>query len=358
MSRSDLAAWLRLTSVRGLGGRTLRKLLKAFGSPEEVLGASHVTLARAVGEPLASAIAKEPDEALIERTLNWAECPQQAIITLGDPAYPTALLDIPDPPAVLFAAGNVGLLKRPALAIVGSRSPSPQGLDNARAFAKALGNANYTIVSGLALGIDAAAHEGALISASSTIAVLGCGINIVYPKTNRELFERIIAEGLILSEHGLDVPALPVHFPTRNRIISGLARGCLVIEASLSSGSLITARVAVDQGRDVFAVPGSIHSPLSKGCHALIKQGAKLVESAHDILEELGHVDSRISKRPPGDDKAPSPVLEAMGFDPIHLDILCSRLNLTPDVVSAMLLELELEGAVVATTGGRYQRRA
>ena len=323
-----------------------------------MLGASHATLARAIGEPLASAIGKDPNEALIERTLNWSECPEQAIITLGDASYPTYLLDIPDPPAVLFAAGNIDLLNRPALAIVGSRSPSPQGVDNARAFAKALGNASYTIVSGLALGIDAAAHEGALNSASSTIAVLGCGINVVYPKTNRALFERIIAEGLILSEHGLDVPALPAHFPTRNRIISGLSRGCLVIEASLSSGSLITARVAVDQGREVFAVPGSIHSPLSKGCHALIKQGAKLVESAHDVLEELGYVDSRIPAPQPSDEGALSPVLDAMGFDPIHLDILCSRLNLTPDVVSAMLLELELEGAVVATTGGRYQRRA
>ncbi|MFN0300119.1 MAG: DNA-processing protein DprA [Burkholderiales bacterium] len=358
MSRSDLAAWLRLTNVRGLGGRTLRKLLKTFGSPDQVLGASHATLTRAIGEPLASAIGKDPNDALIARTLDWSECPKQAIITLGDASYPSTLLDIPDPPAVLFAAGNVGLLNRPALAIVGSRSPSPQGIDNARAFAKALGNAGYIIVSGLALGIDAAAHEGALNSGNSTIAVLGCGINVVYPKTNRVLFERIIAEGLILSEHGLDVPALPAHFPTRNRIISGLSRGCLVIEASLSSGSLITARVAVEQGREVFAVPGSIHSPLSKGCHALIKQGAKLVESANDVLEELGYVDSRIPAPPSGDEMASSPFLDAMGFDPIHLDILCSRLNLTPDVVSAMLLELELEGAVVATTGGRYQRRA
>ena len=358
MSRSDIAAWLRLTNVRGLGRRTLVKLLKAFGSPAKILGASHATLAHAVGAPLAAAIAEDPDVALIERSLNWAESAGHAIITLGDAAYPNALLTIADPPVVLYAAGNASLLGRTALAVVGSRNPSVQGLDNARAFARALGNAGFTIVSGLALGIDAAAHEGALGSANGTIAVLGCGINVVYPKTNGLLFERIKAEGLLLSEHGLDVPPLPAHFPTRNRIISGLTRGCLVIEASLSSGSLITARVAAEQGREVFAVPGSIHSPLSKGCHALIKQGAKLVENANDILEELQY--ERVP--PPGTQPAletpPSPLLAAMGFDPVHLDILCSRLNLTPDVVSAMLLELELEGKVVAAPGGRYQRRA
>ena len=358
MSRGDLAAWLRLTNVRGLGGRTLINLLKAFGSPANVLGASHTTLAHTVGTTLASAIAKGIDEALVERTLAWADVAGHSIITLGDTAYPETLLTIPDPPAVLFAAGNISLLTRPTLAIVGSRNPSVQGVDNAKAFARALGNAGFTIVSGLALGIDAAAHEGALNGANGTVAVLGCGINIVYPKTNAALFERIATEGLLLSEHGLDVPALPAHFPMRNRIISGLSRGCLVIEASLSSGSLITARVAAEQGREVFAVPGSIHSPLSKGCHALIKQGAKLVENANDILEELEY--ERVP--PPAakitQEKAPSPLLAAMGFDPIHLDILCSRLNLTPDVVSAMLLELELDGKVVATSGGRYQRRA
>jgi DNA processing protein len=358
VTREELSSWLRLISVRGLGNRTLLKLLKAFGSPERVLEASRATLSHAIGETLAAAIATPADDSSIERTLEWAAHPGHAIITLGDPHYPALLLTIPDPPVLLYLVGNVSLLSRPALAIVGSRNPSAQGIDNARAFARALVKADLTIVSGLALGIDAAAHEGALNNAGSTIAVLGCGINVVYPKTNRTLFERIAAEGLLLSEYGLDVPALPAHFPSRNRIISGLARGCLVIEASLSSGSLITARVAVEQGREVFAIPGSIHSPLSKGCHALIKQGAKLVESAHDVLEELQYDRTPIGEMPSATAVPTSPLLDAMGFEPVHLDILCSRLNLTPDVVSAMLLELELEGRVVAATGGRYLRRA
>lgn len=358
VTRGELSSWLRLTNVRGLGNRTVLKLLKAFGSPEQALGASRATLAHAIGESLAAAMASPPDEALIERTLAWAAEASHAIVTLGDPSYPPSLLTIPDPPMVLYLVGNSSLLARPALAVVGSRNPSAQGIDNARAFARTLGKADLTIVSGLALGIDAAAHEGGLGNTGSTIAVLGCGINVVYPKTNRALFERIATEGLLLSEYGLDVPALPAHFPARNRIISGLARGCLVIEASLSSGSLITARVAVEQGREVFAIPGSIHSPLSKGCHALIKQGAKLVESAHDVLEELHYDRTLVGQIPREQPKPTSPLLDAMGFEPVHLDILCSRLNLTPDVVSAMLLELELEGRVVAAAGGRYQRRA
>lgn len=357
MTREELSSWLRLTNVRGLGNRTVLKLLKAFGAPGHVLGASRATLSHAIGETLAAAIAAPQDETLIERTLAWAVEPRHAIIPLGEPSYPQSLLTIPDPPVLLFLVGNVALLSRPALAIVGSRNPSAQGIDNARAFSKSLGKADLTIVSGLALGIDAAAHEGALGNSGSTIAVLGCGINVVYPKTNRALFERIASEGLLLSEYGLDVPALPAHFPARNRIISGLARGCLVIEASLSSGSLITARVAAEQGREVFAIPGSIHSPLSKGCHALIKQGAKLVESSHDVLEELQYDRTQIGERTPDHPKPASPLLDAMGFEPVHLDILCSRLNLTPDVVSAMLLELELEGRVVAASGGRYLRR-
>jgi DNA processing protein len=358
VTHGELASWLRLTGVRGLGNRTLLKLLKAFGSPERVLGASRATLSHAIGETLAAAIAAPTDDVLIEQTLAWAAEPGHAIITLGDPGYPPQLLTIPDPPGLLYLVGNTALLSRPALAIVGSRNPSAQGIDNARAFAKTLGKADLTIVSGLALGIDAAAHEGALGNSGGTIAVLGCGINVVYPKTNRALFERIAGEGLLLSEYGLDVPALPAHFPARNRIISGLARGCLVIEASLSSGSLITARVAVEQGREVFAIPGSIHSPLSKGCHALIKQGAKLVESAHDVLEELQYDRIPVGETPAAAAMPASPLLDAMGFEPVHLDILCSRLNLTPDVVSAMLLELELEGRVVAASGGRYLRRA
>ncbi len=248
--------------------------------------------------------------------------------------------------------------------MVGSRNPTPGGAADAAAFASALSNAGLTIVSGLALGIDTAAHRGGLSGASSSIAVFGTGLDRVYPARNRDLAHQLSGEGLLLSEFALGTPAMAQNFPRRNRIISGLARGCLVVEAALRSGSLITARLALEQGRDVFAIPGSIHSPLSKGCHWLIKQGAKLVESAQDVLEELQLVEQptqvgdAATSVPPATaaGAAAQTVLTAMGYHPIDLDMLCARTGLTPDAASAMLLTLELDGFVSRLVGGLYQR--
>ncbi len=242
--------------------------------------------------------------------------------------------------------------------MVGSRNATQQGRSNAEAFARELSEGGFTIISGLAVGIDAAAHTGGLAASSSSIAVVGTGLDIVYPARNRDLAHRLAEEGALVSEFALGTPALASNFPRRNRLISGLSRGCLVVEAALKSGSLITARYALEQGRDVFAIPGSIHSPLSKGCHLLIKQGAKLVESSRDILEELGAaVDDRGSTIAAEDEIASdNPVLAALGFDPLDLDTLCRHSGLTPDTASAMLLTLELEGVVSRLPGGKFQR--
>jgi len=341
----------------------LRALIRAFGAPDRIYRAGRHALSGAVGPSLADAILASEDapHADVEAALEWAAgAPDRHIVGVDEPSYPSRLANISDPPFVLFARGRIELLGRPSIAVVGSRNPTAQGRDHARAFGRAMAGAGLTVVSGLALGIDAEAHAGALDRPASTIAILGTGIDVPYPRANAELFARIATEGLLLSEMPLGQAPLPHNFPKRNRIISGMTLGCLVVEASLSSGSLITARMAADQGREVFAIPGSVHSPVSRGCHALIKQGAKLVESAQDVLEEFQH--QATAELPlPGSGSAPlrppSPLLESMGFDPIHLDILCSRLGLTPDVVSAMLLELELEGRVAALPGGRYQRR-
>lgn len=352
---SDLAAWIRLTLVPGLGGQGLRKLLAAHGLPQHVLSAGRRALAAQVGEDLADRILEIPDRDLLERTFDWAGQPGHTIITLADPGYPPQLLEIPDPPALLYAHGDTALLARRSLAIVGSRNATPQGLSNAESFARHFSNAGFPIVSGLALGIDAAAHRGALAGRSSTIAVLGTGIDVVYPPRNAQLAEEITLHGVMVTEFPIGAPPARENFPRRNRIISGLARGVLVVEAAISSGSLITARTAVDQGRDVYAVPGSIHSPLAKGCHALIKQGAKLVESAEDVLSELGAVgasDTMHMERGVTD----VPLLECMGYDPCNVDTLCERSGLTPDKVSAILLQLELEGKVTSLPGGAYQR--
>lgn len=352
---SDLAAWIRLTLVPGLGGQGLRKLLTAHGLPQHVLSAGRRALAAQVGEDLADRILEIPDRDLIERTFEWAAQLGHSIITLADPGYPPQLLEIPDPPALLYVLGDVSLLARRSLAIVGSRSATPQGLANAENFARHFSDAGIPIVSGLALGIDAAAHRGALAGRASTIAVLGTGIDVTYPPRNAQLTEEIASHGTIVTEFPIGAPPARENFPRRNRIISGLSRGVLVVEAAISSGSLITARNAAEQGRDVYAVPGSIHSPLAKGCHALIKQGAKLVESAEDVLSELGTFPaSEASHAVPG--VTDVPLLECMGYDPCNVDTLCERSGLTPDKVSAILLQLELEGKVASLPGGAYQR--
>jgi len=365
---AGLASWLRLTLIPGVGGETQRTLLRAFGLPEAVFAGGIGALRGVVG-PLAERLL-QPDAAIsaaIETALNWSTEPGNRILTLADSDYPQALLSSADPPVLLYLKGRVELLNRPGFAIVGSRNATPQGEANAEAFAAALAEAGLTVVSGLALGIDAAAHRGALSAAGggdragSTIAVIGTGANRVYPARNRELARVIAQQGVILSEFPLDTPALAANFPRRNRLIAGLSQGCLVVEAAARSGSLITARLAAEAGRDVFAVPGSIHSPLSKGCHQLIKQGAKLVESAQDVLEELGWkvtatpASTEITEATPGND-ATAHLLAALGHDPCDIDSLAGRAGLTPDALLAMLLQLELDGHVANLPGGRYQR--
>lgn len=358
-SEEELAAWLRLSLVPGLGSQRQRKLLKAFGLPPAIFSATHTALGAVVGAELAEDLLSRAPEQDIAVALAWAAQSGHHLLTLADPDYPALLLEIPDPPVLLFTRGNAALLQRPGIAIVGSRNATAQGRANAEQFAHALSDAGLTVISGLALGIDAAAHLGALQGRASTIGILGTGIDRVYPARNRELHERIAREGLLLSEFPLGTPPTAYNFPRRNRLISGLSRGVLVVEAALASGSLITARQAGEQGRDIFAIPGSIHSPLSRGCHALLKQGAKLVESAQDILEELNTFS--LAKTPAASSgeasaRSESVLLQHIGYDPCSIDVLCERSGLTPESVSAMLLQLELEGCVERLPGSRYQR--
>lgn len=357
IDRDEVAAWLRLLETPGIGRESARRLLAAFGSPEAALGASVAARREVVGAARAEALATVPDtfDALLETTLAWLALPQRTVVPLGDPHYPRALLETADPPLLIYAQGRLELLAAArALAVVGSRNPTPQGLENARAFAAHLSRAGCTIVSGLALGIDAAAHEGGLEGPGSTIAVVGTGLDIVYPKRHHRLAHRITENGLMVSEYSLGTPSIDAHFPARNRIIAGLAQGTLVVEAALQSGSLITARLAAEAGREVFAIPGSIHSPQSRGCHALLKQGAKLVETATDILEELGATAAPASSTSPA---APSsPLLEALGHDPVGIDALVARTGIGPAELSARLLELELAGRVARLPGQLFQR--
>jgi DNA processing protein len=353
-------AWLALSLVPEVGGQTLRKLLFAFGTPDAVLGKSRRELERVISARQATRLSAEPPQEAIDAAIAWLSRDAHHLVTLADSDYPRLLLEIADPPPVLYLAGHRHLLAAVALAVVGSRTPTAQGLDNAEAFSCALSNAGITIVSGLAEGIDAAAHRGALAGRSSSIAVVGTGPDRIYPARNRDLASAILEKGALISEFALGTRALPGNFPRRNRIISGLAQGCLVVEAALKSGSLITARCALEQGRDVFAVPGSIHSPLTKGCHALIKQGAKLVESAADILEELGVAPAMSPPKAVAHaDECPEAarILPHVGFDPVGVDVLCSRSGLTAETVTAGLLVLELAGRVAVLPGGLYQRR-
>ena len=355
MADDTLAAWVRLTLIPGVGGETQRALLKAFGPPDRIFAAGSAQLEAVAGPRLAASLREHPDQAAVEAALAWAAVAGNRILTLDDPAYPQLLLQTADPPVVLYAKGRVDLLDRPALAVVGSRNATPQGLANSESFAAALSRAGLTVVSGLALGVDTSAHRGGLGGPGSTVAVVGTGADRVYPARNRELARRIAEEGLILSEFPLGTPALAGNFPRRNRVISGLARGVLVVEAALRSGSLITARLAAEQGRDVFALPGSIHSPLSKGCHLLIKQGAKLVDEAKDVLDELGlQTDSREAAA--AGNAPEDALLDAMGFDPCDVDTLAARSGRPAGHLAAALLELELDGRVASLPGGRYQR--
>jgi DNA processing protein len=351
---ADLAAWLKLSLVPGLGNESLRRLLQAFSSPDAILQAPTSELARYVKPSVAQAIADGIADATLDPVVAWLDDPLNHIVTLADADFPRSLLNITDPPLLLYVKGRLELLNVRSLAVVGSRNASAQGVRNAEEFARTTADWGLSIVSGMAHGIDAAAHRGGLQGKASSVAVVGTGLDKVYPAANRELAHQLAAEGAIVSEFPLGTPPLAANFPRRNRIISGLSAGCLVVEASLQSGSLITARMALEQGRDVFAVPGSIHSPQSKGCHQLIKQGAKLVESAQDVLEELG------IPSPSGQQSGEieHPLFAHLGFDPVDVESLAGRCNLTIGELSAILLQLELEGVVASLPGGLYQRIA
>jgi DNA processing protein len=354
----DLRSWLRLAAVPGVGRITAAHLLRQFGSPAAILKASfdqlvqHVTPAQAAS--LLSSVSSETAR-LVDTTLAWLEQPGNHILTLLDPAYPPLLAEIADPPLLLYIRGRSALLHGAALAIVGSRNASVQGQANARAFARSLSEAGLTIVSGLALGIDTAAHEGALHGCGSTAAIIGTGADRIYPARNAALARRIAEEGCMVSEYPLGTPPRPEHFPQRNRIISGLAAGVLVIEAAAGSGSLITARMANEQGRDVFALPGSIHATLSKGCHQLIRDGAQLVESSNDVLLALSMA-PLVRAMQPAAPPPPSPLLAILGNDAVHIDTILAQGALTASALSAELLDLEMAGIVARLPGGMLQR--
>ena len=378
MDALELQAWLRLTLSPGVGNETSRKLLAAFGSAQAVFAQGAPALRQLGTDKLVKAIQSEPPTlaAQLQTTLDWLQAgDDRRVVVLGDAAYPAALLDIEDPPLMLYMLGTQvnraqAAIKKIAinLAIVGSRNPTPQGESNARQFAKVFGGAGLCVVSGLALGIDGAAHDGAMLGGGETIAVVGTGLDRVYPKKHLALAHRIAQQGMIISEFPLGTPPLTANFPKRNRIISGLSRGTLVVEAALQSGSLITARLASEQGKEVFAIPGSIHSPQSRGCHALIKQGAKLVELAQDVLEELnlpvaglnGFSASRPENGtdPTAGQTADDPLLAALGFDAVSLDALQARTGLDTARLQAQLLELELGGQLARLPGGLFQRLA
>ena len=401
MPRDELAAWLRLTLADGVGNITARKLLAAFGLPDAVFDQTPTALQYFVSRAQAQALKTLPTglDALTQAALDWLEGTQRdgvvrTIVTLADPLYPRSLLALDDPPLMLYVTGNQTVFAQIAskeiandLAIVGSRNPTPQGQANARSFANRFAQAGMHVVSGLALGVDGAAHLGALdayeaspSSSGSTVAVVGTGLDRVYPKKHYELAHRIATHGIILSEFPIGTPPLAANFPKRNRIISALTQGTLVVEAAVKSGSLITARLAAEQGKDVFAIPGSIHSTLSKGCHLLIKQGAKLVESAQDVLEELQYpvaaplaaarpAAKRASKSSTSaaqhDDTTADPqttvepdrgLIEALGHDPVSLDALIARTGMDAASLQARLFELEMASQVTRLPGGLYQR--
>jgi DNA processing protein len=356
-----LAAWMRLEQTPGVGPVTAQRLLARFLTPQAIFSASHDALAFVVSDAIAKALSAPPTPAVgatIDAALTWLQSSSHHLLTWDHPAYPALLREIADPPLVLYAIGRIELLAGPALAMVGSRNASLQGRSTAASFAQALSGAGMTIVSGLALGIDAAAHEGGLRGPGSTVAVIGTGADRIYPRRNGDLAHRIAAEGCVISEYSLGVRPLAANFPKRNRIISGLSCAVLVVEAAAESGSLITAQVAVEQGRDVFAIPGSIHSPLSKGCHKLIQQGAKLVQTVDDVLGELCAaplVTSAIAAEPAytGEHGA---LLDTLGHGPIHSDALVAATAIAPGLLSAQLLTLELAGLVERLPGGLFQR--
>ncbi|MDB5849309.1 MAG: protecting protein DprA [Rhodoferax sp.] len=388
MERFELESWLRLALSPGVGNGGGRRLMAAFGLPDNVFRQSPASLRQLVTPAQVAALQSPPPElpTVLETTWAWlvaAEGPaRRAVVVLGDPAYPASLLAMEDPPLLLYVLGRTDLwhanTAARSLAMVGSRNPTPQGELSARDLARGCAQAGLTVVSGLALGIDSAAHHGALDGAAAspaqlaTIAVVGTGLDRVYPKRNLALAHRIAAQGLLLSEYHLGTPPLPANFPKRNRLIAGLSLGTLVVEAALQSGSLITARLASEQGKEVFAVPGSIHSMQSRGCHALIKQGAKLVESLQDVLDEIQAImgpsgasgkvasssvaDSSDELPDEDEDEEDEPLLTSMGYDPVSLDALVARTGISAAMLQVRLLELELDNQVARLAGGLFQR--
>ncbi len=365
----ELKYWLALHSVVDLPPAVARALVLAFGGAAQVLGATDNQLNQAgLGERQRRTILA-PDWSCIDALLEWASVPGQAIVTPSSEAFPELLESIPDPPIVLFVRGNPACLSRPQVAVVGSRNPTTNALQTASEFAGALANAGQLVTSGMAVGIDAAAHRGALKANHPTIAVLGCGVDVVYPRQHQSLAAEIINQGALISEYAPGTPPKAMNFPRRNRIISGLSQGVLVVEAAARSGSLITARLALEQGREVFAIPGSIHNPLARGCHRLIREGATLVENLADIVAELNwqlptggvHQKQQLSFQPAIVEELDEDyvtVLDAMGYDPVSVDTLVGRTGLTPRVLSSMLLSLELRGYVHPVTGVGYIRAA
>ena len=364
--RTDTELWLAWSRTPAIKPARGRELIHQYGGIAGVFAASSsIDLS-----PPTRCFLEAPDWSGVEQDLDWLAQPDHSLVTIADPIYPRRLLEIPDPPPILFVAGNVEALSHPQLAMVGSRNATPAAAETAFDFARTLAGMGLAITSGLALGIDAASHRGALAGDGYTLAVLGCGPDQAYPRQNAELIDQICASGgAVLSEFPTGVSALAHHFPRRNRIISGLSVGVLVVEAAVRSGSLITARFAMEHGREVFAIPGSIHNPLARGCHGLIRQGAKLVETSDDILEEVGPLLSLPVPRPQKsieeDDSCGGELgedyvllLENVDYDPTPVDLLVERTRLTPQVVSSMLLQLELGGYVSSISGGRYTRTA
>ena len=385
----DLDAWLRLSLTPGVGDTTARRLLAAFGLPDQVFAQSQSALRQVVTPAQSLALLTPPASwsAQCHLTRAWlAEAEGRSIVTLADAAYPRVLLEMSDPPLLLYLQGRTDLLAHPqCLAVVGSRNPTPQGELTAHDMSRALAAAGVCIVSGMALGVDGAAHSGALDAAGATIAVVGTGLDRVYPRRHLALAHRIAQSGLLVSEFALGSSPAPANFPKRNRIIAGLSQGTLVVEAALASGSLITARLAAEMGREVFAIPGSIHAPQAKGCHALIRQGAKLVETAQDVLEDmrmlasaapvqsrqavpaeppaLGASDASAPRTDQGGEAVPAGVcgpqaslLAQMGYHPLSLDALQARTGHAAADLQAWLMELELDGHIARVPGGLFQR--
>jgi DNA processing protein len=373
----ETRAWLTLLRAPGLGAAALRQSIDRYASAIAVVErlSKQPELPQAVRAYLSA-----PDSALIENDLIWLGEPHRHLVTWNSPDYPALLRAIPSAPAALFIAGDPNLLWSPQLAIIGSRNATAAGLATTRSFAKAFAQTGIVITSGLADGIDGAAHAATLDAGGSTIAVMGTGPDLVYPRKHGDLANRIRAQGALVSEFLPGTPGRPEHFPRRNRIISGLSLGTLVVEASLQSGSLITARLAAEQGREVFAIPGSIHNPLARGCHRLLREGAKLVETAEEVIGELGALAQTLKESlrqrlngdvaVPDHTHAPShhddrkrdpdyvKLLAALGHDPVGVDQLAQRSGLTVAAISSMLLLLELDGVVVAERSGGYSRVA